>query len=72
MDNQRRFDSAGLTYGLILVGEKVQSPESLSAPANAVDSQGQGVRSGELVLMQNGEVQVGTRADAAGVFGSWH
>lgn len=37
------------------MGEKAQSPESL-APTNAVDSQGQGVRSGELVLMQNGEV----------------
>lgn len=47
----------GLTYGLICLGERFQSPDSASAAtASATDAQGQPVRSGELVLLQSGEV----------------
>lgn len=47
----------GLTYGLICLGERFRSPDSATAAtASATDAQGQLVRSGELVLLQSGEV----------------
>ena len=53
-----KFATGGLTYGLICLGERFQSPDSATvATASATDAQGQLVRSGELVLLQSGEAQ---------------
>eukprot|EP00435_Cladocopium_sp_Y103_P013925 s3427_g3.t1 len=57
-----RLEFGGLTYGLICLGERFQSPDSATtATASATDAQGQLVRSGELVLLQSGEAAPGPK-----------